>query len=53
MNNIQVAKTQPRAFLSIFLLFSQFQPGVAYESVDFKKGYVFKAKNKNFQSRIM
>ena len=37
MNNVEVAKFQPRVLLSICLIFYQFQPGVAYKSVAYKK----------------
>ena len=37
-NNFQIEKVQPQGSASIFcLIFCQFQPGVAYESVTYKK----------------
>ena len=36
-NNFQKAKVQPHVLLSICLIFCQFQPGVAYLSVAYKK----------------
>ena len=38
VNKFQIAKIQPRVFLCIYLVFfCQFQPGVAYKSVAYKK----------------
>ena len=36
-NNFQIVKTQPQGLLSIWLIFRQFQLGVAYKSVTYKK----------------
>ena len=37
VNNFQIAKAQLHEFLSIFLIFCQFQPGVVYKSVSYIK----------------
>ena len=36
-NNFQIAKVQPQNVASLLLTFWQFQPGVAYKSVVYKK----------------
>ena len=36
-NNFQIAKVQPQSVAQLLLNFGQFQPGVAYESVAYKK----------------
>ena len=38
-NNFQTAKVQPRGVVSFCLFFCQFQPGVAYKSVAYKKKF--------------
>ena len=38
--NFQIAKVQPRVLLSFCLIFCQFQPGLAYKSVVYKKACV-------------
>ena len=37
-----MAKVQPLVLLSFRLIFRQFQPGTAYESVAYKKGHAFR-----------
>ena len=37
VNNFQIEKVQLQGLLSIYLIFCQFQPGVAYKSVAYKK----------------
>ena len=42
VNNFQTAKVQPRdPSACICSIFCQFQPGVTYESVAYKKAYIF------------
>ena len=38
VNNLQIVKVQPQGVAySIYLIFCQFQPGIAYKSVTYKK----------------
>ena len=37
VNNFQIAKVDPQDVLGICMNFCQFQPGVAYKSVAYKK----------------
>ena len=43
-NNFQIAKVQPQSVASLLLTFWQFQPGVAYKSVVYKKNMYFYTK---------
>ena len=40
MNNFQIAKFRLRVLLDICLIFCQFQPGVAYKIVAYKKACI-------------
>ena len=41
VNNFQKANVQPRGAAEFLLNFLQFQPGVAYKSVAYKKACIF------------
>ena len=41
VNNFQIAKVQPQGVAQHCLIFFQFQPGVLYKSVAYKKKRVF------------
>ena len=41
MNNFQIANFQPQSVTQLLLIFFQFQPGVAYKSVAYKKRLLF------------
>ena len=45
VNNFQIAKVQPRGVAQHFLTFCQFQPGVGYKSVAYKKKLITKKTN--------
>ena len=49
VNNFQIAKVRPQG-VGICLIFCQFQPGVADNSVAYKKEHVFK-NEKNMHNR--
>ena len=40
VNNFQKAKVQPQGLCSFRLIFCEFQPGVAYKSVAYKKACI-------------
>ena len=40
MNNFQIANFQPQSITQLLLIFFQFQPGVAYKSVAYKKNRI-------------
>ena len=40
MNNFQIANFQPQSITQLLLIFFQFQPGVAYKSVAYKKNLI-------------
>ena len=40
MNNFQIANFQPQSVTQLLLIFFQFQPGVAYKSIAYKKNLI-------------